>query len=169
MSSPAWTLGSWVRTPLEAWIFVLSCVGGGLATGWSLVQGVLPFVYKCKITEPHKEEAKARNGLQSHIRRRTLLLWEHKIYLNTTWWNESHDFVSITVPQVSGHPPSQSIYLTVCDGVRSTEQCHQAHSNCAAVYAYYRVFLLYEDLGTNCIFASQEQNVPLTCCYWYCI
>jgi hypothetical protein len=51
-------------------VFVLSCVGSGLATGWSLVQVVLPIVYKCKITEPHKEEAKARYGLQRHIRRR---------------------------------------------------------------------------------------------------
>jgi hypothetical protein len=47
MSSPAWTLGSWVRIPLEAWmfafiLFVLSCVSSGLATGWPLVQGVLP-------------------------------------------------------------------------------------------------------------------------------
>jgi hypothetical protein len=49
---------------------VLSCVGSGLATGWSLVQGVLQIVYKCKITEPHKEGAKARYGLQHHIRRR---------------------------------------------------------------------------------------------------
>jgi hypothetical protein len=77
MSSPAWTLGSWVRIPLEAWmfvcvysVFVLSCAGSGLATVWSLVQGVLPTVYKCKITEPHKEGAKARNGLQRHIGRR---------------------------------------------------------------------------------------------------
>jgi hypothetical protein len=44
-------------------VFVLSCVGSGLATGWLLV-------YKCKIMEPHKEEAKARNGLERHIRRR---------------------------------------------------------------------------------------------------
>jgi hypothetical protein len=40
MSSPTWILGSWVRIPLEAWMFVcvysvsvLSCVGSGLATG----------------------------------------------------------------------------------------------------------------------------------------
>jgi hypothetical protein len=51
-------------------VFVLSCVVSGLATGWSLVQGVLSAVYKCKITEPHKEEAKARHGLERHIRRR---------------------------------------------------------------------------------------------------
>jgi hypothetical protein len=29
-------------------VFVLSCVGSGLATGWSPVQGVLPTVYKIK-------------------------------------------------------------------------------------------------------------------------
>jgi hypothetical protein len=46
--SPARTLGSWVRIPLEAWMsvcvysmFVLSCVGSDFATGWSPVQGVL--------------------------------------------------------------------------------------------------------------------------------
>jgi hypothetical protein len=40
MSSPAPTLGSWVRIPLKAWmsvcfpsVFVLSCVGSGLAIG----------------------------------------------------------------------------------------------------------------------------------------
>jgi hypothetical protein len=51
--SSAWTLGSWVRIPLEAWLYVhiysvsvLSCVGNGFATGWSLVQGVLSTVKK---------------------------------------------------------------------------------------------------------------------------
>jgi hypothetical protein len=51
-SSPAHTYGSWRLIPLEAWmfvcvssVFVLSCVGSGLATGWSPVQGVLPTVY----------------------------------------------------------------------------------------------------------------------------
>jgi hypothetical protein len=60
-------------------VFVLSCVGSGLARGRSLVQGVLPIVYKYKIPEPHKEEAKARNGLERHIRRRrrgpVIFLW----------------------------------------------------------------------------------------------
>jgi hypothetical protein len=51
-------------------VFVLSCVGRGLATCWSLVQGVLPIVYNCNITQPHKEKAKARYGLRRHIRRR---------------------------------------------------------------------------------------------------
>jgi hypothetical protein len=31
----------------------------------------------CKITEPHKEEAKARNGLERHIRRRRIGRHEH--------------------------------------------------------------------------------------------
>jgi hypothetical protein len=42
MSSPARMLGSWVRIPLKAWmfvciysVFVLSCLGSGLATGLS--------------------------------------------------------------------------------------------------------------------------------------
>jgi hypothetical protein len=54
-SSPARTLGSWVRMPLEEWmsvcvysVFVLSCVGSDLATGWTSVQGVLPTVYMIK-------------------------------------------------------------------------------------------------------------------------
>jgi hypothetical protein len=42
--------------------YMLNMITSGLATGWWLVQGVLPIVYKCKITEPHKEEAKARYG-----------------------------------------------------------------------------------------------------------
>jgi hypothetical protein len=53
--SPAWTLGSWVRIPLKAWMFVyvysmfvLSCVGSGLATVWFPFQVVLPTVYKIK-------------------------------------------------------------------------------------------------------------------------
>jgi hypothetical protein len=51
LSSLARTLGSWVRIPLKVWmyvcvysVFVLPCVGSGLATGWSPVQGVLPTV-----------------------------------------------------------------------------------------------------------------------------
>jgi hypothetical protein len=56
-SSPARKLGSWVRISLEAWMFVcvrlfcvcvVLCVGRGLATGWSPVQGVLPTVYRIK-------------------------------------------------------------------------------------------------------------------------
>jgi hypothetical protein len=35
-------------------VFVLYCVSSGLATGWSLVQGVLPIVCKCKITKPKR-------------------------------------------------------------------------------------------------------------------
>jgi hypothetical protein len=84
MSSPACTLGLWVRIPLQAWmfdcfysVFVLSCVSSGLATGWSLVQGVLPIVYKCKIAEPHKEEAKVQCGLQRHIERKKK--WHMKV------------------------------------------------------------------------------------------
>jgi hypothetical protein len=56
LSSLARTLGSWVRIPLKARMFgvcvcmclffvrVVLCLGRGLATRWSLVQGVLPSV-----------------------------------------------------------------------------------------------------------------------------
>jgi hypothetical protein len=54
-SSSARTLGSWVQIPLQAWmsvraysVCVVLCVGGGLDTGWSPVQGVLPTVYSIK-------------------------------------------------------------------------------------------------------------------------
>jgi hypothetical protein len=101
MFSPAWTLGLWVRIPLEPWmfafiVFVLSCVGSRLATGWSLVQGVLPIVYKCKITEPHKEEAKARYGLQRHIRRRRgggtdmVTVEGQEFHCWRPWWNKQY-------------------------------------------------------------------------------
>jgi hypothetical protein len=51
MSSVARRLGSWVRFQLSAWMFAFIlclCVGSGLATGWSHVQGVLPTVYRIK-------------------------------------------------------------------------------------------------------------------------
>jgi hypothetical protein len=44
LSSLARTLGSWVGIPLEAWmsvcVYFVFVLGNGLATGWSLVQGV---------------------------------------------------------------------------------------------------------------------------------
>jgi hypothetical protein len=46
-SSPASTMGLWVRIPLEAWMSVCAfilCVGSGIATGLIPVQGVLPTV-----------------------------------------------------------------------------------------------------------------------------
>jgi hypothetical protein len=73
MSSPAWTLGSWFRIPIETWmfvcvysVFVLPCVSIGLATGWSLVQGVIPTVYKCKIKEPRKRRPRPDMGCKRH-------------------------------------------------------------------------------------------------------
>jgi hypothetical protein len=79
-------------------LFVLSCIGSGLATGWSPVQGVLPTVYKCEITEPHKEEAKARYGLERHWRRRRRrrpmnLLWKWKWFER----NENPNLTSVTL------------------------------------------------------------------------
>jgi hypothetical protein len=47
------SLGSWVRIPLKAWMYILCVyvvlyVGRGLATGRFLVQGVPPTVYRIK-------------------------------------------------------------------------------------------------------------------------
>jgi hypothetical protein len=57
-SSPARTLGSWFRIPLEAgmsvrvyFVCVVLCVSSGLATGWSRIQGALPTVYRINKTE----------------------------------------------------------------------------------------------------------------------
>jgi hypothetical protein len=44
-------------------VCVALCVGSGLATGWSPVQGVLPIVYR---TKKLKKRPKSENGLQSH-------------------------------------------------------------------------------------------------------
>jgi hypothetical protein len=53
VSGPAWTLGSWVRIPLDTWmsvcvysVCVVLCVGSGRVTSWSSVHGVLPTVYR---------------------------------------------------------------------------------------------------------------------------
>jgi uncharacterized membrane protein YjgN (DUF898 family) len=69
--SLALTLGSWVRFPLRKWMFgvcmrlfcvcVVLYVGSGLATGWSLVHGVLPSVKNDYWTE---KEAWGLNGLE---------------------------------------------------------------------------------------------------------
>jgi hypothetical protein len=58
MSSLARTLRLWVRIPLQAWLFgvymrlfcvcAVLCLGRGLAASWSLVQEVLPIVYRSK-------------------------------------------------------------------------------------------------------------------------
>jgi hypothetical protein len=55
LSSPPRRLGSWVSIPPEALmsvcVYALLCVGRGLATGWSPLQGVVPAVYKIKSKE----------------------------------------------------------------------------------------------------------------------
>jgi hypothetical protein len=68
-------LGSWVRIPVKTWIFGvcmrLFCVyvvlrlRRGLATSWSLVQGVLPSAKSDYDTE---SEARVLNGLEEPLR-----------------------------------------------------------------------------------------------------
>jgi hypothetical protein len=53
MSSPTRKLRSLVRIPLKAWmslsVYSVFVLGSGLATGWSLVQGVLPTILEKKV------------------------------------------------------------------------------------------------------------------------
>jgi hypothetical protein len=70
MSSPARTLGSWVRIPLKARtfvcvysVFVLSCTGSGLTTGWIPHPRVLPTMYRIKKL---KKRPMPKKGLYSH-------------------------------------------------------------------------------------------------------
>jgi hypothetical protein len=70
-SSRARRLRSWVRIPLKTWmpvcvrlfcVCVVLCVGSGLATGWSPVQGVLTTVYRLR----NWKSGQGLQGLLSH-------------------------------------------------------------------------------------------------------
>jgi hypothetical protein len=87
-SSPARTLGSWVRIPLEAWmsvcvycVFALSCVGSGFATDWSPVQGVLLTVYRIK---------KVKSGLGPKGYRS---IERERVHIFCVEWTHSHIFI----------------------------------------------------------------------------
>jgi hypothetical protein len=74
LSSLARTLGSWIPNPLKAWMYmrlfcvcVVLCLGSGLETGWSLVQGVHPSVKNDYETEG---ESLAPNGLEEPLKKR---------------------------------------------------------------------------------------------------
>jgi hypothetical protein len=76
MSSPAGTLGSWVRIPLEGMdvcvysVFVSSCVGSGLASGWSPFQEILPTLSRLRHWNETKSFADALSSKwqqQNHI------------------------------------------------------------------------------------------------------
>jgi hypothetical protein len=70
-SSPAQTLGSWDRIPLEAWISVcvrlfcvcvVLCIGSCFATGWFPVQWVLPTAYRLR----NWKSGQGPQGAQNH-------------------------------------------------------------------------------------------------------
>jgi hypothetical protein len=78
-------------------VFVLSCVGSGLTTGWSLVQGVLPTVYKCKIKEAHKRRPRPDMGCKRHWMdgwmninsqpNKNMMLFSSRVRV-LNWWGE---------------------------------------------------------------------------------
>jgi hypothetical protein len=87
--SPTWTLGSWVRIPLEALmsvcvysVFVWSCVGSGLTTSWLPVQGVILTVYRIKTL---KKAAKVQRAVKS---------WRKKKYFLTDGFS-TFDYISL--------------------------------------------------------------------------
>jgi hypothetical protein len=137
ISSPAWTLGSWVRIPLEAWmfvcvcsVFVLSSVSSGLATGWSLVQGVLPTVYKCKITEPHKRRPRPDMGWSA-------IGWMDGFWIMTPYV----DFkFSIIIPKAQASATFWAVYSpeTLVHSYQSTKQYHNLE------YHYVKLTILCE-------------------------
>jgi hypothetical protein len=71
-SSPARTLGSWVRIPLKGWrsvcVYSVLCVGSGVVKGWSPVKGILPTMYMIK----KLKKRPMSEGLWSHRDRQSV-------------------------------------------------------------------------------------------------
>jgi hypothetical protein len=89
LSSFARTLWSWVRIPLTAWMFgvymrlfcicAVLCLCSGLATSWSVVQGVLPIVNRSgnwKGAGVHKGCRAIKKIYSSPIRHKTKMIYE---------------------------------------------------------------------------------------------
>jgi hypothetical protein len=92
LSSLARILGSWVRIPLKSWmsvcVCVVLCVGSGLVTSWSLVQGVLPSVWKWlrnwrRGQGPTKGCRAIDDWLTVWMRWRALITW---CWNSMLWW-----------------------------------------------------------------------------------
>jgi hypothetical protein len=100
INSPVRTLGSWVWIPIGAWISVcvfvcvLHCVGSGLVTGWSPVQGFLPTVCKINKTHIYSEWEKARKRNPSTMKTYGRAEVELHVFLisalNGGEWSPSH-------------------------------------------------------------------------------
>jgi hypothetical protein len=78
LSSPARTLGSWVRIPLEAWmsvciysVFVFCYVCSGLKTGWSHVRRAIRTVYRItKLKKATRAQQKGSRAIDEWIQKR---------------------------------------------------------------------------------------------------
>jgi hypothetical protein len=94
LSSPAQTLGSWVRIPLEAWMYVcvysvcvVLCVGSGLSTGWSPIQGVLPTVNRITKLKSDQGPKKSCRAIDSSIEYEAECLWSRGIPKIGVFWD----------------------------------------------------------------------------------
>jgi hypothetical protein len=75
LSLLARTLVSWVRITLKAWmsvcvyyVFLLFCIGSGLATDWSPVQRVLPIVCRIKKLKKRPRSSKKTRSIDGLVR-----------------------------------------------------------------------------------------------------
>jgi hypothetical protein len=101
MYSPAQTLGSQARILPDVWmlyvyvfsVFVLSCVGSGLATSWSPVQGVLPTVCKIRsfrlILNGNRPQGLIRQRMKKTIIFQSINLNQRSLY----WLQKSQVFI----------------------------------------------------------------------------
>jgi hypothetical protein len=112
--SAARTMGSLVRIPLEAWMFclrlfcvcVVLCVGNGLATGWSPVQGFLQTVYR---TKKLKKRTKIQKAVEPQRKINGNCCWPPPAFLvsDTAGPPMAHILLShysLTHPAVWNHP-----------------------------------------------------------------
>jgi hypothetical protein len=93
LSSLARKPGSWVRIPRKAWMFgmcmclfcvwVVLCLGSGLATSWSLVQGVLPSVKWSWNWKNQRPGPTGGGGPVEPVKKKSTIF----VWWSSTWWH----------------------------------------------------------------------------------
>jgi hypothetical protein len=101
LSSLARRPGLWVRIPHKAWMFgvcmclfcvcVVLCLGRGLATSWSLVQGVLPSV---QIIMKLKEVARSHGGCRASEKKKQYKSVNRAVYTTIISTNKNKSILN---------------------------------------------------------------------------